>query len=49
LDDGLEMGGWRNALVFDPLVKYGDFSYYDVMLKPLASALNAVIGPDTKV
>ena len=43
------MGGWRNALVFDPLAKYGDFSYYDIMLKPLASALNAVVGPETKV
>uniref|UniRef100_A0A383W7Z6 Glycoside hydrolase family 5 domain-containing protein n=1 Tax=Tetradesmus obliquus TaxID=3088 RepID=A0A383W7Z6_TETOB len=49
LDDGLEMGGWRNALVFDPLVKYGNFSYYDVMLRPIAQALNAVITPDTQV
>lgn len=30
LDDGLEYGGWRNALVFDPLAKYGGYSYYDV-------------------
>jgi hypothetical protein len=30
LDDGLEYGGWRNALWFDPLQKYGGFSYYDV-------------------
>lgn len=42
-------GGWRNALVFDPLVKYGNFSYYDVMLRPIAQALNAVITPDTQV
>jgi hypothetical protein len=30
LDDGLEYGGWRNALWFDPLQKYGGFSYYEV-------------------
>ncbi len=30
LDDGLEYGGWRNALWFNPLQKYGGFSYYDV-------------------
>jgi hypothetical protein len=42
-------GGWRNALVFDPLAKYDGFSYYDVMLRPVAQALNAVITPDTQV
>ena len=30
LDDGLEYGGWRNALWFDPLQKYAGLSYYDV-------------------
>ena len=30
LDDGLELGGWRNALVFDPMAKYGGYSYYEV-------------------
>lgn len=49
LDDGLEYGGWRNALVFDPLAKYSGFSYYEVMLKPIAQALNAVIDPTTQV
>jgi hypothetical protein len=49
LDDGLEYGGWRNALNFDPLVKHAGFSYYDVMLRPIAAALNAVISPDTQV
>jgi hypothetical protein len=91
LDDGLEYGGWRNALWFDPLQKYGGFSYYEVsvpcmgsalrcassgkacrawavraphlnpllsctppapvqvMLKPIAQALNAVIEPTTQV
>jgi hypothetical protein len=49
LDDGLERGGWRNALVFDPLARYGGYSYYDIMLKPIASALSAVMAPDTQV
>lgn len=42
-------GGWRNALVFDPLAKYGGFSYYEIMLRPIAQALNAVITPNTQV
>jgi hypothetical protein len=42
-------GGWRNGLIFDPLVKYGDYSYAEFMLYPLADALNAVITPTTKV
>jgi hypothetical protein len=49
LDDGLELGGWRNALVFDPLAKYGGYSYYEIMLKPIASALSAVITAQTQV
>lgn len=36
LDDGLEYGGWRNGLVFDPLTKYGGYSYYEV--RPVCSA-----------
>jgi hypothetical protein len=49
LDDGLELGGWRNALAFDPLAKYSGYTYWDIMLQPLAQALNAVITPDTQV
>ena len=49
LDDGLGLGGWRNGLVFDPLARYGSFSYAEFMLYPLADALNAAIGPNTKV
>jgi len=49
LDDGLGLGGWRNGLVFDPLARYGSMSYAEFMLYPLADALNAAIGPNTKV
>ena len=42
-------GGWRNGLRFDPLVKYGNWSYVDFFLFPLADALNAALQPDTKV
>ncbi|KAK9785590.1 hypothetical protein WJX73_003263 [Symbiochloris irregularis] len=49
LDDGLGLGGWRNGLRFDPLEKYGDYSYVDFMLYPLADALNAVLQEDTEV
>ncbi|KAF8073017.1 rpsQ [Scenedesmus sp. PABB004] len=48
LDDGLEQGGWRNALNFDPLASYAGFTYYDIMLRPIAQALNAVITPTTQ-
>eukprot|EP00884_Botryococcus_braunii_P003248 jgi/Botrbrau1/12924/Bobra.92_1s0004.1 len=49
LDDGYGLGGWRNGLIFDPLAKYGDYSYLDFMLNPLADALNAVMTPHTRV
>eukprot|EP01025_Chloroclados_australasicus_P033446 TRINITY_DN3411_c0_g1_i2.p2 TRINITY_DN3411_c0_g1~~TRINITY_DN3411_c0_g1_i2.p2 ORF type:complete len:362 (-),score=59.47 TRINITY_DN3411_c0_g1_i2:442-1527(-) len=49
LDDGLEQGGWRNTLRFDPLVPYGNYSYADIMLYPLADALSSVLTPSTKV
>ena len=49
LDDGLGLGGWRNGLVFDPLARYGALSYAEFMLYPIADALNAAIGPDTRV
>lgn len=35
-------GLWRNGLVFDPLVKYSGLSWADIMLYPLARALNQV-------
>jgi len=39
LDDGLENGGWRNALVFDPLVKYEKFRYVPAVQAEFNSAL----------
>jgi hypothetical protein len=32
-------GVWRNGLLFNPTVKYGEYSYADIMLMPLAEAL----------
>jgi hypothetical protein len=44
IDDGMGRGGWRNALVMNPLRKYdGDFSYYDIIIRPVVNAINAVI------
>jgi hypothetical protein len=40
---------WRNLLPFDPLVKYGGFSYEDAVVRPASEALRAVIRPDTRV
>lgn len=36
-------------MLFDPLMKYGNYSYADVMLYPLAAALAAASDPDTKI
>lgn len=30
IDDGNGLGGWRQTIVFDPIVKYGGYSYNDV-------------------
>eukprot|EP01025_Chloroclados_australasicus_P063457 TRINITY_DN839_c0_g1_i1.p1 TRINITY_DN839_c0_g1~~TRINITY_DN839_c0_g1_i1.p1 ORF type:complete len:461 (+),score=39.69 TRINITY_DN839_c0_g1_i1:187-1569(+) len=49
LDDGLELGGWRNTIRFDPLTQYGGFSYADIMLYPLADALAATATSNTKI
>lgn len=42
-------GGWRNGLLFDPVKKYGNYSYADVMLYPLAAALAQAADADTKI
>ena len=42
-------GGWRNGLLFDPLQQYGNYSYADVMLYPLAAALSQAADADTKI
>lgn len=46
LDDGTLSGHWRNMLVMDPLQKdRNGFSYYDIMIKPIAEAARAVYAP----
>ena len=40
---------WRNLLDFDPLAKYNGWSYEDVVVRPAAEALRAVVKPTTKV
>lgn len=42
-------GGWRNGLLFDPAKKYGNFSYQEIMLNPLADALAQVATSSTKI
>jgi hypothetical protein len=39
LDDGIMKGTWRNVMIFNPIQKYGAFSYYDSVLKPTAEAV----------
>lgn len=42
LDDGTNTCHWRNMLVFDPLQRDAHgFSYYDIMLAPIMSAIKA--------
>jgi hypothetical protein len=49
LDDGLNMGQWRNAMRINPLEKHGGMSYLDVVLKPLAEAMAAALKENTYV
>lgn len=39
LDDGLDKGTWRNSIDFNPLQKYGSFSFWEVVGKPTAQAI----------
>ncbi len=32
---------WRNTLDFKPLEQYGGYSYYDVLISPVADAISA--------
>ncbi|GAB4813506.1 hypothetical protein N2152v2_000552 [Parachlorella kessleri] len=43
------LGGWRNTLDFSPLDKYGGRSYEEVVLNPIADAIKAAAGANTKV
>jgi hypothetical protein len=50
LDDGLLQGAWRNALILNPFGRYsGSFSYFDIMIQPLARALRRVSTSRTKI
>lgn len=47
-------GLWRNVVKFDPLAKYGpdqsnSFTYEDVLLQPVADALNYVVTKEVAV
>jgi hypothetical protein len=46
---GCDAGGWRNGLLFDPLKKYGNFSYTEIMLNPLADAMAAAATSGTNI
>jgi hypothetical protein len=49
LDDAIPGGLWRNFLMFDPLVNYEGYSYYDVVLKPLLNALSQTVKPNSLI
>ncbi|HEY3394502.1 MAG TPA: fibronectin type III domain-containing protein, partial [Lacipirellulaceae bacterium] len=48
IDSGGRVQTWRNWVDFDPLVNYGDYSYEQLMIDSIATALAEVGGP-TKV
>lgn len=39
LDDGLNKGTWRNSLIYDPYKKYGQMSYWEGVVRPVARAV----------
>lgn len=47
VDDGRALGGWRNTLDFDPLHRYGGFSYLQARLQ--ACSLVLLVSPWTVV
>eukprot|EP00878_Enallax_costatus_P001421 GHUV01001571.1.p1 GENE.GHUV01001571.1~~GHUV01001571.1.p1 ORF type:complete len:424 (+),score=133.23 GHUV01001571.1:197-1468(+) len=47
--DNMQQYTWRNLLQFDPLEKKGGYSYADVVIAPMANAVNRAIKPGTKV
>ena len=44
LDDGGTKTMWRNRVKFDPEKNYDEFSYADIMIRPLARALAEALG-----
>lgn len=49
LSDGTGRAAWQNLLKLNPLAKYEGFSYFEIMLRPLAHAINGAVQEDTKV
>lgn len=47
--DSQDHSEWRNFLDFDPMQRYGGWAYEDIVVRPAAEALKAVIKPHTKV
>eukprot|EP00775_Hariotina_reticulata_P002495 gene2495-2798_t len=47
--DSTEPQAWRNFVDVDPLVKYGGWSYEDVVVRPAADAIRTVTRPSTKI
>lgn len=49
IDEGTTYNTWRNNLDFDPLKKYGDYSYDDLLTRPLAEMIAESTSKDTQV
>lgn len=49
VDDGRQLGGWRNTLDFDPLETYGGTSYLESVLYPLVDSLASAVKSDSAV
>lgn len=49
LNDGTGQAAWQNLLNLNPLTEYEDFSYIQVMLYPLAHAINGAVHEGTQV
>ena len=49
VDDGRQLGGWRNTINFNPLKKYGNYSYLEAILYPIADAMLAATTPTTRL
>ena len=49
IDAGGKVRTWRNWVDFDPLEKYGGYSYQQLMIDSLADALADTVGDETRV
>lgn len=41
-------GVWRNGLLFSPTTKYGDYSFMDLMIRPMAEAMRDSLAAASK-